>query len=314
MTGGAPGGPALGRPRAKAQKRARTRLRAVDPGPSATGLYRWRKLSAAKWEDAWMDRLAGFTGRLAITALAGAKSIRLEIFQLRRAEADELLRTFAGEIREQKRVTPMPEAVPRPPIRVRDKLFIISNEGERRNLPAGRKERKIVLIPAGMAFGTGEHATTAACLRLLADLSGPLAGEPWEMLDLGTGSGILAIAARILGARRVEAADFDPHAVRIAKENARVNGVGDLVIRRLDLLAWQPERTWDVVAANIYSGILVRIAPKLAASSARGGHLIFSGILREQEPEAIAALEQQKFRIARIERKGKWVSGLAWKR
>ena len=81
-------------------------------------------------------------------------------------------------------------------------------------------ERPVLLIPAGMAFGTGDHATTATCLRFLADVADSLAGKPWEMLDLGTGSGILALAARVLGAKRVEAGDFDPDSVRTAKESA----------------------------------------------------------------------------------------------
>src|SRR6185436_6064981 len=101
--------------------------------------YSWRKLSSSKWEDVWMDRLAGFAERLAITALAGSASIRLEIFQLRRPEAQELKKRFGGQIIEQKRERALIETKPRPPIRVRDKLVIVSTAAERDRLPASWK-------------------------------------------------------------------------------------------------------------------------------------------------------------------------------
>ena len=170
-----------------------------------------------------------------------------------------------------------------------------------------------LLIPAGMAFGTGEHATTATCLRLLVDVS-RAQSEGWEMLDLGTGSGILAIAGRMLGAKRVEAGDFDPHAVRTAKENVKVNGVDRVVVRKMDVRAWQPERTWEVVAANLFSGLHLEVAPKFAQAVAPGGKLIFSGILRGQETEVTGAIQKAGFAIEKLVRKGKWVSGLATRR
>ena len=202
------------------------------------------------------------------------------------------------------------EAV-RAPIRVREKLVIVGSERERKALAKTLPGRALLVIPAGMAFGTGDHATTATCLRFLADLSAEFGGRPWEMLDLGAGSGILGLAARVLGARRVVAGDFDPHAVRTAKENLRLNGISGVAVQKIDVRGWQPARTWDVVAANLFSGLLIETAPKLAAATAPGGRLVFSGILREQEAAVVAALRKAGLRIDRLVRKGKWVSGLA---
>ena len=266
--------------------------------------WAWRKLSAAKWEDVWGERLGAFRDRLAVTALAGSRTIRLEVFALPRAQAGRLVKAFGGTALPMKKLPALLAAPPRPPIKVRDKLVVVASA-------AASGDRPQLLIPAGMAFGTGDHATTATCLRFLADVSGGFAGGPWEMLDLGCGTGILALAARMLGARSAEAGDFDPDAVRTAKENARANHLDRVAIRRLDVREWKPARTWDVIAANMYSGILVEAAPKIARACGHGGRLIFSGILREQEREVVAAFRAVGFRVERTVRKGKWVTGLA---
>ncbi len=131
------------------------------------------------------------------------------------------------------------------------------------------------------------------------------------MLDLGTGTGILAIAARVLGARRVEALDFDRSAVRIAKENARLNGVRNVCARKVDVRHWQPARRWEVIAANITSSILIEVASVIATAMAADGRLVFSGILRDQEAEVVRAIRGAGLKIERVSRIGKWVTGLA---
>jgi ribosomal protein L11 methyltransferase len=271
--------------------------------------YTWRKLGSAKWEDAWVERLRGVSDRLAITALAGAKTIRLEAFQLSKSQAQALSRSFGGIVALQKAPRAVSEAVTAP-IRVRHKLVVVGNEAARAAEIKASPARAVLLIPAGMAFGTGDHATTASCLRFLADLSDDLADQPWEVLDLGCGSGILALAARLLGARRAEAGDFDVHAVRTARENARLNGLRGIAVKKLDVRNWQPARTWPVVTANLFSDLLVEVAPKIVAAVAPGGRLVFSGILRTQEKEVVAAFRRSGLRIYRLIRKGKWVSGI----
>ena len=147
--------------------------------------------------------------------------------------------------------------------------------------PAGMVE--IVLDP-GMAFGTGTHPTTSLCLAALSDL---LAARPGaSVLDVGTGSGLLAIAAKKLGGGRISGNDNDPIAVRVARENAELNGV------TLDLderpVAAQPG-PFDLVLANILANTLVALAPAIAAQLAPGGVVLLSGILTPQETEVRAA-------------------------
>ncbi len=272
--------------------------------------FSWRKLSAAKWADSWMERLA-YLGptRAMVIEFPNAPKVRVEAHGLTRKEADELVKMWGGQVKEAKWLT-VENPPLRPPIRIRERLLVVSTEEELNEAADAKANRKVILVPAGMAFGTGEHDTTVTCLRLLTDVSDQLKDTTWEALDLGTGTGILAIAARELGAKRVEAGDFDPHAVRTAKENVKVNAADKIVVKKMDVLKWEPPRTWDVVLANLFSGLLVQVASKIAQATAPGGRLIFSGVLREQEAEVVEAFEKSGFAIDKIVRKGKWVAGL----
>jgi ribosomal protein L11 methyltransferase len=144
-------------------------------------------------------------------------------------------------------------------------------------VPPGMAE---VVLDPGMAFGTGTHPTTSLCLAALSDL---LAARPGAaVLDVGTGSGLLAIAARRLGAGRVAGNDNDPVAVEVARENAARNGVE--VALTVEPLAAIPGR-FELVVANILANTLVELAPAIAAKVAPGGALLLSGILGPQEDE-----------------------------
>jgi len=275
-------------------------------------MFAWKKLASAKWEDAWMERLAMIDPtRLSVTSMAGGKSIRIEAWSLKKSEATSLIKQFGGQIREIKLGRLLLKVPAREPIRIRKSLLIVSSAYEKKLAAKLSESRKILLVPAAMAFGTGEHATTSCCLRFLSDTADSLKGRSWEMLDLGTGSGILAIAAKLLGARKVEACDFDPHAVRTSLENIAVNGVNAVSVKKLDVLQWTPKRTWDVVTANLFSEVLIATAPAIAKAVRPGGRLIFSGILRFQESETIAAFPS--FTLDTVTRKGKWVTVLATK-
>lgn len=148
----------------------------------------------------------------------------------------------------------------------------------------------VVNLDPGMAFGTGTHGTTRLCLEALAALFEERSA-PKRVLDVGTGSGILAIAAAALGARRVLACDIEEEACRTAAENARLNGLAE----RIEVTG-QPlealEGAFDVVLANILAEENVRLADELVGRLAPGGTLVLSGILQEKEAlvaEAFAA-------------------------
>lgn len=141
-----------------------------------------------------------------------------------------------------------------------------------------------VVLDPGMAFGTGTHPTTSLCL---AALSERLAARPGvRVLDVGTGSGLLAIAARKLGASLVIGTDNDPVAVRVARENAALNGV-DLTFDERDVAA-QPG-PFGLVLANILANTLCELAAPIAAQLAPGGVVLLSGILTPQEEEVRSA-------------------------
>jgi ribosomal protein L11 methyltransferase len=136
-----------------------------------------------------------------------------------------------------------------------------------------------------MAFGTGHHETTALCLSLLSDLA--KRRRFLRVLDLGTGTGLLAIAAAKLWRRKVLASDIDPVAVAIARDNAILNEVGPLIrpivadgLASPKLAQGAP---YDLVIANILAGPLTRLAPQIAAAIAPGGMIILSGLLAWQQ-------------------------------
>ncbi len=271
--------------------------------------YVWRKLTTVKWEDVWLERLGWLGQRLVMVTLAGSRTLRIEAYHVTGEEAEMLVREFGGTVRVARPLTQKElEPKPRPPLRVRGKLLVVSSEKEL-SLAAKRSPHiPALLIPATVAFGTGEHATTATCLRVLADVAAGLRAGEWEALDIGTGSGILALAARIFGARKVEAGDFDPVAVRVAKENATANDIRGVHFARMDVVKWSVPRRWPVVLANVFSTTLIAAAPRIVRAVGQGGHLILSGILRTQEGEVLAAFRKQRCRLERAVRKGKWVT------
>ena len=274
----------------------------------------WRKLSSAKWEDAWLERLSFVDPqRIVISAFSGARTIRIEVYDLSKKDAEKLRTRFGGQVREWKKRDFVAEnSAPRAPLKIRNRLLVVRSEEEKVKHGFELRNGNVLVIPAEMAFGTGDHATTATCLRLLCDLAATQTA-PWEMLDLGTGTGILALAARLLGAARADAFDFDPACVRVTRANAVLNKIKLHAIRRVDVTRWAPVRRWHVVTANLYSEILTRAAPQIVRALAPGGTLIFSGIMRAQEADCVRAFRAEGLRIDTISRRGKWVTGLARK-
>lgn len=161
--------------------------------------------------------------------------------------------------------------------------------------------QRVLWMDPGMAFGTGSHETTALCLERIAELS-PVR----SILDVGTGTGILAMGALLLGATRAVGTDNDPEALLVARENAEKNGLE----KRLELSPAAPDRLgerFDLVVANILSEPLIDMAARLRSAVAPGGRLILSGILATQAEGVAQAYEAVGLRDRVITTRGEWV-------
>ncbi len=272
----------------------------------------WKKLASAKWADAWEERLR-FLGpeRVVINFLPGGKSLRLEAYGIDAAEGRLLVKSFGGSLSVLKSAA-LHRVIHReePPLLIRSALVVVTSPEIRDKVRLKYPRRPVLLIPGGVAFGTGHHATTSACLRILTDKSRSLPPGDWDFLDLGTGTGILAFGARLAGARSCRALDFDADAVRTARVNARANGIRNVLFERADVLRWNPGRQWRFVAANLFSGVLQKAASRIAAAVEPGGHLLISGVLRTQEEETLAPFLALGFTRESGLRKGRWVTTL----
>jgi ribosomal protein L11 methyltransferase len=280
--------------------------------PVSQSTLAWRKICHEKWVDSWQERLLWLgSERLVVTQFSGSKRVRLEVYDVTKSEAAVLKREFGGEIRNLNRSSAdwVKSIIQKKPIPIRGKLRIVNLEPEAGKIADG----DVIFVPASLAFGTGEHATTAGCLRLLCDIV-PTGNNDWSFLDVGTGTGILALAAAKLGAERIDAIDADAIAVRTAKKNARLNRLsGKVRIWRQDVLKFEPESDYDIVAANLYSVLLRQAIPRLVKAARKGGFLIFSGILRDQEAEVKEWLRERKLELKESRSRGKWIAMLARK-
>ena len=165
-------------------------------------------------------------------------------------------------------------------------------------------------IEAGLAFGTGHHGTTSGCLDMLAQVA--RREHPYNALDLGTGSAVLAIALAKMARIPILATDIDPVATAVAAANVRLNGVARFVETATAAGFQDPvfaqRGPFDLVIANILARPLMRLAPSMAAHCAPGGSLVLSGILERQCRQVIAAYVGQRFRHVRTLHREGWVT------
>ncbi len=180
---------------------------------------------------------------------------------------------------------------------------------ESSNLFTRFPKRELIIIPPEMAFGTGDHATTSTCLRLLVDVARERKDTKWSVADLGTGTGVLAIAAAKLGSKETFACDFDPFSVQAATRNAERNHTPHMTMKEQDVLIWKPRKKgYDVVMANLFSTVLIEAWPVIAKSLAPKGTLIVSGILATQAWEVFTAAAAEGLGFSKVIKKGKWVT------
>ena len=172
------------------------------------------------------------------------------------------------------------------------------------------QENDLVMeIDPGMAFGSGTHETTGMCLELLEDV---MLKQPVNtVIDVGTGSGILAIGAAMLGAKDVLAIDIDPTAVKVAKENVEHNNLQNVIRAVEGNLLESTDGVCEVCVANIIADVICMFAKPLIPHIVEGGLFICSGIIKEREQDVVNALNEANYTILEIRRKGEWVAILS---
>lgn len=163
----------------------------------------------------------------------------------------------------------------------------------------------VIVLDPGQAFGTGDHPTTRMCLEFLEEFVQP----SHSVLDLGCGSGILAVGARMLGAERVLAIDIDPLAVEVAKENFQLNSI-QASAEVGDVTELQLASEWDVVVSNIISATLINLAPDANYALKSGGLWIVSGIIDQNWAEVQKAAAKSSFSLVKFNQEDGWTAGV----
>jgi ribosomal protein L11 methyltransferase len=269
----------------------------------------WRKQVTPRWLVANERLLVEIAASdLAVISRPGRVRSLVQVICRRRAGAQKLVREFGGVARVLPRnwLNFAQKQEAHAPIRIGRRLEIVSESARSskvRNMP-------LLVIPAAGAFGTGEHATTAMSLRLLEEITRNRRLS-WRLLDAGTGTGVLALAARLLGASEVLGLDNDPRAVAHAQQNARLNRISRARFIAADLLRWKPSARYEVVMANLFSELLIAGLPTFRQSLRAKGYIIASGILHGQAEAVARALRRNAFQLEKKRRRGKWITFLA---
>jgi ribosomal protein L11 methyltransferase len=172
--------------------------------------------------------------------------------------------------------------------------------------PPKFRRRRVITIEPGMAFGTGTHATTRGCMEFIEMIAGRLDGQNFSALDVGTGSGILAIALALLGATEIRAVDNDPVALQVARENWRANGI-EQKVRLSGAKLGGIKRKFDVVVANLTAETILELTRDLETKVAAKKFLILSGILH-QKAGAVLGRFADRFRVLERKRSREWVT------
>ena len=188
-----------------------------------------------------------------------------------------------------------------PPVRAG--RFFVYGAHDKGKVPADTVNLR---IEAGAAFGTGHHGTTVGCLEAFDEVLA--AGSPGKVLDVGTGTGVLGIAASVTGTPIVAGTDIDEPSVRIAAENAQINGATMTVVEDGDLSDAEVSRhaPYDLVFANILAAPLVHLSGPIHGVLKPGGHAILSGLLRSQEEEVAGAYTALGFTVERVIHHDAW--------
>lgn len=183
-------------------------------------------------------------------------------------------------------------------IEIGNKLAVVPSWEDYKN----PDNRTVLSIDPGAAFGTGTHATTSLCLNVLDDAV--KSGD--RVLDIGCGSGILAIASVLLGAESAVGVDIDAQSVKTAKENAQINGLSDKTEFFVGDLADKVSGKYNIICANIVADVIIRLLPDVAQFMEENGILIISGIIDIRKADVLSAVEQNGFTIEAEANRDNW--------
>jgi ribosomal protein L11 methyltransferase len=277
--------------------------------PRTQPIFLWQRAVTPAWLTQNEERLQLATGGdFAVVEQVNRKHILVQACCVGRAAARDVVAEFGGSVEKLPQDwLPLFAAVPPKPLRIGRRLVVTSGEDVADLAPSPLAALR---VPAGAAFGTGDHATTAMSLRILERVTRRLP-PGWRMFDAGTGSGILALAAKRFGAGRVMAIDNDPLAIATAKQNARLNGLRAVKFFVGDITVVESAESFDIITANLYSELLESVLPRFRRELAPDGRLILSGVLGRQEPKLTRALRRNGFGVLEARRRGKWVALLA---
>jgi ribosomal protein L11 methyltransferase len=267
-------------------------------------MYLWRKTVEPSWLDTREKILQTRShDSLVVVSRPGSKRLHLEIACRSRNQTQTLVKEFGGRVEKLPRdwLKRFARKAKLKPLRIGKRLLIVRSPTKRQadSFPYN------LVVPIGTAFGTGEHATTAMSLRLLEEVTRKK--KPKFIVDLGTGSGILALAATCFGAKHVVAVDIDPIALATAATNARLNKIENVDFQLADVRRSNSGRGIDIITANLFSELLIQLLPKFK----RSHWLILSGVLRAQEREFLRALRRKRINVVEVRRRGKWIAVLA---
>ncbi len=279
-------------------------------------MWVWHKTAGKEHEALWQERLAAFPGAVLSEGFA-AERITMDVYSETQEELLVLMALYGGKMEPVTTTDWVAATAPEnvPPLLIRDKLVISASEAPEvlQELRQKYPRRHVLCFPAERAFGTGNHATTSTCLRLLCDFAKEQKrkGEAWKLIDIGCGTGVLALAGMRLGAASALSFDFDPAAVEVARRNLERNGGAEgVMLFEADVFEWAPAEgeAAELVLANLFSTVLQKAFPRILPAMKPGGTLIISGILNTQAGETLAAAEAAGLRVLRVVSRGKWTT------
>ena len=279
-------------------------------------LFRWSKFVDEEHLEEWEARLIMAEVVYTLEKQVKRKNWQISSYLTTREHADDIRKLFGGGVTEVRPDDwqPTAEVGAKTRLKIRDTLVVTEAEDEAiwDSVKAEFADRIVLSFPPQLAFGTGGHQTTASCLRFLVDAAKTREEEKWRLLDLGCGSGILAVAAVLMGATEAVAVENDPLAIKYARLNAERHGVADKIqYVEGDAIALTESCAFgqfEMVAANLFSDLLIQLFPYFPDNLLAGGDVIVSGFLTSQTRSVTQRAASVDLPLADFQRRGKWVA------